>query len=277
MMIFRLDKISKITTNHNYLQVRHLKLKSFIVFLLFFCISAAYSQIPERPSVQRLVNDFTNTLSEQQQSVLENKLRNYHDTTSTQILIVIVSDLDGYSPSDYTIQLGEKWGIGKKEQDNGVVILIKPKTQNSNGQAFIATGYGLEEYIPDALAKRIVENEMIPSFKNNDYYSGINKAIDVIIGLASGAFTAEEYDNSSGGVLFFLIIFILIFILVIKGGGSKNISGKGGGRSNAILAALLLSSLNSRSGSFGGGGRSSGGFGGFGGGSFGGGGAGGSW
>lgn len=263
--------------------MKTIKLKSLLLFLVLFCISDVFAQIPDRPNVQKLVNDFTNTLSEEQASALETKLRSYHDTTSTQILVVLVNSLEGYAPSDYTIQLAEKWGVGQKEKDNGVVILVKPKTSRSNGQAFIATGYGLEAYIPDALAKRIVENEMIPAFKNNDYYSGINKAVDVIIGLASGAFTAEEYGNSSGVSLFFsVIIFFIILIAIISMGSHKDISGKGGSgsRGNSLLSAILLSSMmnsGSRSSGGWGGGSSGGGFGGFGGGSFGGGGAGGSW
>ena len=78
----------------------------------------------------------------------------------------------------------------------------------------ISVGYGLEPYVPDAIAKRIIENEMIPAFKNNDYYSGVNDAIDIIIGLASGAFTAEEYSDEDAEI-FILVFFIVMMVVMI--------------------------------------------------------------
>jgi uncharacterized protein len=151
---------------------------------------------------------------------------------------------------------------------------------------FISTGYGLEEFVPDAIAKRIVENEVLPNFKNGDFYAGIDAATDVMISLLDGKFTADEYRKQSssggsgiGGIIFMIILFSLIF-----GGGRRRSAGMG--RSNLPLwLALGMMSGGRHSGSFGnfssgGGGLGGGGFGGFGGGgggSFGGGGAGGSW
>ncbi len=141
------------------------------LFLLLFVVSFCHAQqILNRPSPPRLVNDFTNTLTISQANNLEYKLRNYHDTTSTQIAVVFVNDLQGTTAADFAYQLGEKWGVGTKE-NNGIVILVKPKNE-TKGEVFISVGYGLEQYVPDALAKRIIENQMIPAFKYNDYYSG---------------------------------------------------------------------------------------------------------
>jgi uncharacterized protein len=139
-------------------------------------------------------------------------------------------------------------------------------------------GYGLEGAIPDLTAKRIVENELIPNFKNNDNYTGLDKATDVLISLASGEYNSDAYGkkNKKGfpaGVLI-PIIFLIIFILIR---GSKG--GRGGGMTMSSSGFLLGALLGGggRGGFGGGGGGSSGGFGGFGGGGFGGGGAGGSW
>ena len=121
------------------------------LFLLFFVVSFCHAQqIPNRPSPPRLVNDFTNTLTISQANNLEYKLRNYHDTTSTQIAVVFVNDLQGTTAADFAYQLGEKWGVGTKE-NNGIVILVKPKNE-TKGEVFISVGYGLEQYVPDALA-----------------------------------------------------------------------------------------------------------------------------
>ncbi|MEZ5196515.1 MAG: TPM domain-containing protein [Bacteroidales bacterium] len=213
----------------------------------------------------------------------------FNDTNSTQIAIVIVNTLNGYDIVDYAQRLAQKWGIGQKKYDNGVIILLKPKTTESKGEVNIDVGYGLEPIIPDITAKRIVDNEMIPFFQNNDYFGGLNEATDVIMSLAAGHFSADEYEDSAGsgsplGFLVPIIVLIIIFSIVNrKRRGYYN----SGGNSSSLLMAMLLGSMmssgsrgsswsnfSSGSGGFGGGGRS---FGGFGGGSFGGGGASGSW
>ena len=261
------------------------------LFLLLFAISICHAQrIPNRPSPPRLVNDFTNTLTASQANSLEYKLRNYNDTTSTQIAVVFVNDLQGTTASDFAYQIGEKWGVGTKE-NNGIVILVKPKNE-TKGEVFISVGYGLEQYVPDALAKRIIENQMIPAFRYNDYYGGVNNAIDSIIKLASGGFSSNSEDEDAAfAALIIIIIGMIIMILYISliGKASTTISSK---RDDTSFWKTLfwLSVLNNGnrhrhnhhnhwndfsggSGGFGGGGS----FGGFGGGSFGGGGAGGSW
>lgn len=264
------------------------KISGLLLFL--FVVSSCFAQqIPSRPSPPRLVNDFTNTLTKNQQYNLEQKLVAYSDTTSTQIAVVFVNDLQGTTAADFAYQLGEKWGVGTKD-NNGIVILIKPKT-NTKGEVFISVGYGLEPYIPDALAKRIIENEMIPVFKNNDYYSGVNNAIDIIIKLASGGFSAERYsdDNAEIFILIFFIIMMVVMITFINFAGKVGRTYSSKHDDSSIWKALFWASVftNSNrhnhhdhwggfsggSGGFGGGGS----FGGFGGGHFGGGGAGGSW
>lgn len=262
----------------------------FVLFLLLFVASFCHAQqIPARPTPPRLVNDFTNTLTKSQQYNLEQKLVAYNDTTSTQIAVVFVDDLQGTTAADFAYQLGEKWGVGTKD-NNGIVILIKPKT-NTKGEVFISVGYGLEPYIPDAIAKKIIENEMIPAFKSNNYYSGVNNAIDIIMKLASGDFSAEGHPegNAEIFILIFFIFMMVVMILFISFAGKvgKTYSSKQDDSSiwKALFWASVFSNSNRHnnhdhwrgfsggSGGFGGGGH----FGGFGGGHFGGGGAGGSW
>jgi uncharacterized protein len=260
----------------------------FSLFLFFTLnISASDAVIPQRPEPPRLVNDFSGLLSKSQTNMLESKLRAFNDTTSNQIAIVIVNSLNNYDPASFAFKIGEDWGVGQGKFNNGIVVLVKPKSSSSDrGQAYIAIGYGLEPVIPDALAKRIVENEMIPNFKQNDYYKGLDQATNVLMRLASGEISEEGYNKSkktSGIIAFLPFIIILIIFLLIRASGSRSHSV---GKNVPFWTALWLgSSLGSRggghwggfsggSGGFGGGG---GGFGGFGGGSFGGGGAGGSW
>ena len=260
------------------------------LFLLLFMVSVCHAQqIPNRPSPPRLVNDFTNTLTASQVNSLEYKLRNYNDTTSTQIAVVFVNDLQGTTAADFAYQIGEKWGVGTKE-NNGIVILVKPKNE-TKGEVFISVGYGLEQYIPDALAKRIIENQMIPTFKYNDYYGGVNNAIDSIIKLASGGFTSDRSteEDSEVAALIFIIIGMAAMILYIKLANKVGRTISSGKDDSSFWRTLFWLSVFSNSSnrhrhhnhwnnfSGGSGGFGGGGFSGFGGGSFGGGGAGGSW
>lgn len=264
-----------------------------LVCLLPWAIGA---QMPDRPSPPRLVNDLAKILSEDQQRSLEEILVQFGRETGTQIAVVTVSSMAGYDKADFAFRIGESWGVGQRGKNNGIVVLVKPKTSRESGQVYIAVGYGLEGVIPDAVANRlVVDQEMIPRFREDDYYGGIAQGVKVLMELARGEFTAAEYAERSGepegsgagsGFLIVLLVLVLvIFPLVRKrrhlhSTGSRNLpmwillglmnSGKKHGGS--------WSDFSSGRGSFGGsGGIGRGGFGGFGGGSFGGGGAGGSW
>ncbi len=239
------------------------------MFVLLSFGTVLKAQLPSPPNPPRLVNDYTGTLSEQQIEVLERKLVAYNDSTSTQILVLLVDDLQGYSVEQYATEIGHSWGVGQQGKNNGAVILVKPKNGSEKGQVNINTGYGIEEYVTDATAKRIIEKEMIPSFKENDYYTAIDNAVNVIMDLCSGKFTQDNYNDEDGVSFFWGVVLIIIILMVIWGntGSSSSYSGKG-------------SSSSWVGGGFGGGGfggSSGGGFGGFGGGGFGGGGASGSW
>ena len=249
----------------------------FILLLFAFGGGISAQDIPEPMRPYRLVNDFAGVFSSNEQQALEQKLLAYNDSTSTQIYVITVKDLNGYAVSDYAFRLGEKWGIGQRSKNNGAVILIKPKIGTSRGQAFIATGYGLEGAITDAFAGRIVRDKMVPYFQQNDYFGGVNSAIDAMIARLSGEFEADNAEAEKGLpiiVIIILIVVIFVFFHMFFGGGDQHID-SGGHRSGGGPIFFPPISGGSRSGGFGGGGF--GGFGGGGGGSFGGGGAGGSW
>jgi uncharacterized protein len=246
-----------------------------ISFVFFACISNA--QIPERPSPPRLVNDFANVLKNNERDALEKKLVAYYDSTSTQIAIVIMPDLGGYDAAGFSFELAEKWGIGKKSKNNGILILMSVQERD----VFIAPGYGVEEFIPDAISKRIVNNYLIPNFKQGNFYKGFDEATDVMIGLLTGKFTADDIDD--GKIPLWLIILVIVIVIIIitlgnkgGGGGGHTYTGKGH-RPYSGGGPIIWGGGGSRGGSSWGGGGRSGGFGGFGGGSFGGAGAGGKW
>ncbi|MFP4470541.1 MAG: TPM domain-containing protein [Bacteroidales bacterium] len=253
-----------------------------------------YEGIPEQPKPPKLVNDFTGTLSSTQTAQLERKLVRFSDTTSTQITVVLVNSLAGYDKAQFADLLGEQWGVGQAGKDNGIVVLIKPKTAGERGEAFITAGYGLEGAVPDAVAKRIVEEEMIPEFKREDYFEGIEKGTSILMELTAGEYTADEYMDrtQSGGGAGFFIVFLILIVIAAKLMSGRQRMHHYRGRSSSSLpfwTALFLANqmggrsggkwndFSSGSGSFGGFGGGGSSFGGFGGGSFGGGGAGGSW
>lgn len=249
--------------------------------LLIGTISKA--QIPERPNPPRLVNDFAKIFSESENSMLEDTLAYFARKTSTQIVVVTVPDLQGYDPSDFAYRIGQNWGVGQKGKDNGLVILLKPKVGNSRGEVFISTGYGLEAVLPDAiLNSTVIENEMIPAFKDNNYYLGLSKGIKVIMEISRGEYTAEQYQEfytkQSDGIVPAIVIFILFFIVFpLLRGRRRRFYSPGKSLPFWLALGMMSGGRHSGGGSFGNFSSGGGGFGGFGGGSFGGGGAGGSW
>jgi uncharacterized protein len=134
-----------------------------LLFLFpFFQVQVLLAQnIPAKPNPPRLVNDFANMLMPSQVTALEQRLDTYNDSTSTQIVIVTVPTVGDYAMVDYAVKLGRDWGVGGKQFNNGIVILV---SQNDH-KVFIATGYGMEGSVPDAVCKEIIDNVIIPNFK----------------------------------------------------------------------------------------------------------------
>jgi uncharacterized protein len=262
----------------------------FTLILLIALPELIFSQdIPEKPVPPRLVNDYAGFLTDGEKNLLEQKLVTFEDSTSNQITVVIVKDLGGYDKADYAQRLGDKWGIGKKKLNNGILILVKPNTSDSKGEVQIATGYGLEGAIPDLICSQIVDNEILPAFRQGDYYAGLDKATGTLMALARGEYTADQYGKKikknparSAPIAIFIILFIIIIVLRNSGRSNHNNISRSG-LPFWILLGMMNSGGSSHHGSWGGfsggGGFGGGGgdFGGFGGGSFGGGGAGGSW
>ncbi len=265
---------------------------SLILFLAgTFSVYAQY-KIPPVPKEQTSVYDEIGLLSPSQKNSLEQKLIRYSDTTSTQIVIATISSTNGEYINYLGAQWAEKWGIGQADKDNGIFILLA-KDDRKIG---INTGKGVEHLLTDAMSKRIINRDIIPYFKRNDYYGGLNRATDAIFEVMTGEYQGSRQSNGTNfpfGILFFLFIIFIIFIIAIS--KSRRGGGKGGNRGNrsdsakSILEAIILSNMGRGSysrgsssggfgGSSGGGSFGGGGFGGgFGGGSFGGGGASGGW
>lgn len=234
--------------------------------------------VPKRPSPPKLVNDFTGTLTDQQTSTLEQKLVAYDDSTSNQVVVVIIPTLDDYPVEDVALAILRGWGVGNKGTNNGVVLLVA----KNDRKVRIETGYGLEGAIPDGTASTIIQSDIIPQFKLNNYYRGIDEAVESIMKAAAGEYKAPKGYGSKkkDGMSPLTIAIIVVVLLLIFGFGAA-----GGAAGGTIASGRGFRGWNTGGswGGFGGGGSGGGGwsggggFGGFGGGSGGGGGASGSW
>jgi uncharacterized protein len=251
-----------------------LKFTKHIFSILFFVISiTVIAQIPKRPVPNTLYNnlsiEYSDFISQEQAALLESDLQNFSNETSNQICIVIVDDLAGMDEVTFATEIINQWGIGQKKLDNGILILVKPTGKEGQRKLFIAVGYGLEGAIPDLATKQIREQQIVPYFKQGQFYEGLRAGAKALMDASKGEYNIQSHKTSNGeggngAIVLIIIIIVLIAIFSKKGGG-----GFTGGRTY----------YGGSSSSFGGFSRSSGGssFGGFGGGRAGGGGSGGSW
>ncbi len=265
-------------------------MKQFLV-ILFSVLSISFLQaqnVLPKPNPAKLVTDMAGVLSAEQKTILENKLVALDDSSSNQIVIVLLKTLDGYPIEEYATKLFREWGIGNKKTNNGVLILASIDERKIR----IEVGYGLEGAIPDITTASIIRNDIVPGFKTGEYYHGLDLATNSLSKAAVGEYKvqrekATKGKGSGGGSIFtFLIILVIVIALVSgggRGGGGGMMSRRGAGNIAETLfwTSLLSGGGGSRGGGFGGDGGGfgggGGGFGGFGGGSSGGGGASGSW
>ncbi len=246
--------------------------------LLLHHIGFAQFTIPPKPSDQTSVYDYANVLSTSERNSLKQKLLNFADSTSTQIVIITIEDLKGEDIGILTPKWGHEWGIGQEKEDNGVLILLA----KNDRKIWISPGYGLEPQLTAGINGEIIRNIIIPEFKTGNYYGGLDKGTDAIFEVIKGTYKNTNSHNS--GSIFPIIIFIIIVIIIILLSRRNRNGGNGGRYSSPDLADMIILSRMGRSGGFGsggfgsGGGFGGGGFGGgFGGGGFSGGGSGGSW
>lgn len=257
-----------------------------LVLISFLTLTSSAQNFPAQPNPPRLVYDATLTLAQHEVEQLESKLVAYNDSTSTQIAIVIIRSTDEYPIDEYSFELAEKWGIGQKNRNNGILILVA----KDDRKIAIATGYGVEGAVPDALAKRIINQIIRPNFRTDKYYQGLDEASNILIGLLQGEYTADDLpEDASKEITWLPIIMILLFLMLIVFTKYRQVKRYSITNDVSFWTAWhILNAANAQQrgrwddfrggrGPFGGRSSGGGGFGGFGGGSFGGGGASGSW
>lgn len=195
----------------------HLKFR-ITHLLLFFLLSVAcvaQKQVPELWG-QR-VHDDAQVLKPETVDALEKQLKVYEDSTSNQIAILIVQSLDGDVLEEYSIRVVEKWKLGTKEKDNGVLLLIVVDDHKMR----IEVGHGLEGVLTDAQSNRIIRNEIAPNFRRGDYDAGVLAGIDGIIRSIGGEYKADDVeefsssDRPSGSILGNIFIYFVLGLLLI--------------------------------------------------------------
>ena len=153
-------------------------------------------QVMSYPVTDSLVNDYSGMLTWLQRDSLERRLVRFNDSTSNQIVIIIAPRLYGEEIINLAVRIGHDWGVGQKDLDNGVIILIKSKCDEEPfGDAAIVTGLGLESALPDAFCSRIIDDLMIPHLADTDYFSALTAALDVIERVCHGEYNYKHYQN----------------------------------------------------------------------------------
>ncbi|MGO9481579.1 MAG: TPM domain-containing protein [Candidatus Kryptoniota bacterium] len=274
LTIFPLTRFSK-PANAGTLY-KMLFLAGFLSFAFGAHTAFSFQQYnPENvPSLTQYVTDQAGVLSPEEQGTLDARLKAYQDSTSNQIVVLVVDSVPGADVFSYSMSVAEKNKVGKKGKDNGIVFLV----DIGDHKTWFQVGYGLEGVVTDAYASYISDQIVVPEFKSGDYYDGIDKGITALTALIAGTFHADVSDRGNSnplrGVnpLFFLFLIAPVFRMLFWS-RRYSASSRGARRSGWFFPPM---------GGFGGGGFGGfggGGGGGFsgGGGSFGGGGAGGSW
>jgi uncharacterized protein len=236
--------------------------------------SAGAFEIPAKPAAR--VNDYAGILDAASETAIEARLAAFEGETSTQVVVAIVPSLDGQEIEDLAVHVVESWGLGQKDRNNGVLLLIAVKDR----RARIEVGYGLEDRLTDALSRRILEERLFPAFRNGDYAGGVLATCEGVIAATRGAYVAAPRKRKTApllGVIVPLVILIVFVLIGLQGGSGMT----GRGRRRYYRSGPIWwgggGGFGGGGGGFGGGGG--GGFGGFsgGGGMSGGGGASGSW
>ncbi len=239
-------------------------------------IAVAADPLPPKPT--QFVSDTAGILSPQTIAALNSRLEAFERDTSNQLIVATFPNVpDGYVLEDFSQRTAEAWGIGQKKDDNGVALFVFPKDRKTR----IEVGYGLEGALPDIVAKRIIENEMLPAFRAGDFDSGVSRGVNAILQATRGEYrgtgrtNADREEGDQGSWIIFLFFLLIIMIIIAA---NRNAMRRGTYYGPSGRRTVWGPPIGA---GWGGGGfdRGSGGGGGFsgGGGSFGGGGASGSW
>ncbi len=189
-------------------------MKTFFAIVYFLFIQTILFAEPNFPELTGRVVDKAKILSINERQELSSLLEEHEKQTSNQIVIVTLNSLNGYDIADFGYQLGRHWGIGQKDKNNGVLLIVSMVEKKIR----IEVGYGLEGALSDKRAHEIIEYILKPNFRRNEFYNGIYEASNAIIKSIKGEYKSSDYGvlSNSAESLFF-IYFAIVFLSAIIG------------------------------------------------------------
>ena len=199
----------------------------YLAFLIVLCstVSAAETKIPK---LEQRISDFTNTLSFQEWQQVDHLLKSFEDSTSTQVVVIMVNTLEGESIEEYANKAFAQNKIGQAKKDNGVLLVIAKQDHAIR----IEVGYGLEGTLTDAITSQIVREEIIPLFKADNYFGGIATGVDAIMRATAGEYHADNKGKrapaASAGLVTLVIIFVIFVLMPMLTSRRRSIIGSGG-------------------------------------------------
>ncbi len=210
--------------------------------MLLLIASAAIAQVPVPPLTAPVI-DQTQTLAPEQIAALDRKLRAFHERKGSQVSVLIVPTTQPETIEQYAIRVAESWKLGRRDVDDGVLLLIARDDRTVR----IEVGYGLEGALPDVLANRIIDQVIVPRFRQGDFGGGVVEGVDRIIGVIEGEPLPEPQRRtqpSAEGIGSFLPL--LLMLVFVGGGILRRMFGAFGGATAVggiagVLAWLLTS------------------------------------
>ncbi len=186
-------------------------LLTIVAVMICGTANATNADFPARPDTAIFVNDFAKLLTPDQSRAMDDMLRAFSKQSSNQIMVVTVKSIGDYDPKLYAAELGDRWGVGQKQLDNGLIILVKPKESGSKGQFAICPGRGLGGVLPDAVCKRIVDEKAMPHLQRADYNAALMAVLKAVMPMCEGEISkADTTKSTDGGWVWYVAAFVLV-------------------------------------------------------------------
>ncbi len=211
---------------------------------LILCLSMLYAAgagAIDIPKLQARVTDLAGVLTAEQSASLEEKLRQFEVTDSTQIAVLIIPGLEGEPLEDFSERVATAWRLGQKGRDNGALLLIAMKERRVR----IEVGYGLEPTLTDIRSRHIIQDEILPAFKQQHYYEGIDAGVTAIMQTVRGVYQAPAQTRESrrridtGGGLDWLVFMLIPLLWLLTATGKWGGGVLGGGAGMYLVHAFL--------------------------------------
>ena len=186
-------------------------LRWIVLLLSISCYDLSFAEQTKIPKLDQRVSDFTNTLSFQEWQSLDQLLKNFEDSSSTQIVVLLVNTLEDESIEEYANRTFEVNKIGQAKKDNGVLLVIAKQDRKLR----IEVGYGLEGVLTDAVSSQIIRQDILPHFKSGNYFGGIVTGVDAIMRATAGEYKVENKGKKAPAISTGLGIIVLLFVFFV--------------------------------------------------------------